>query len=68
MIQAWDLGPEQAVGSQSIKVPAAEKREFDACKRVVGRKRHIAVDTDVLNGLSEHPHMSMCGWPRKSPK
>ena len=34
------------VDSQSIKAPAAEKRGFDAGKRVVGRKRHIAVDTD----------------------
>lgn len=32
--------------SQSIKAPAAEKRGFDAGKKVVGRKRHIAVDTD----------------------
>ncbi len=34
------------VDSQSIKAPAAEKRGFDAGKKVVGRKRHIAVDTD----------------------
>ncbi len=34
------------VDSQSIKAPAAEKCGFDAGKRVVGRKRHIAVDTD----------------------
>lgn len=34
------------VYSQSIKAPAAEKRGFDAGKKVVGRKRHIAVDTD----------------------
>jgi putative transposase len=33
------------VDSQSIKAPAAEKRGFDAGKKVVGRKRHIAVDT-----------------------
>src|SRR3954462_10174722 len=31
--------------SQSIKAPAADKRGFDAGKKVVGRKRHIAVDT-----------------------
>lgn len=34
------------VDSQSIKAPAAEKRAFDAGKKVLGRKRHIAVDTD----------------------
>ena len=39
--------PTAAVGdSQSIKAPAAQKRGFDAGKKVVGRKRHIAVDTD----------------------
>ena len=34
------------VDSQSIKAPTAEKRGFDAGKKVFGRKRHIAVDTD----------------------
>jgi putative transposase len=34
------------VDSQSVKAPSAEKRGFDAAKKVVGRKRHIAVDTD----------------------
>lgn len=34
------------VDSQSIKAPVAEQRGFDAGERVVGRKRHIAVDTD----------------------
>ncbi|MBE7728280.1 IS5 family transposase [Komagataeibacter sp. FXV3] len=34
------------VDSQSIKAPAAETRGFDAGKKVVGRKRHIVVDTD----------------------
>jgi hypothetical protein len=34
------------VDSQSIKAPAAERRGFDAGKIVIGRKRHIAVDTD----------------------
>jgi putative transposase len=31
---------------QSIKAPSAGERGFDAGKKVVGRKRHIAVDTD----------------------
>ena len=34
------------VDSQSMKAPAAKQRGFDAGKRVVGHKRHIAVDTD----------------------
>jgi transposase len=34
------------VDSQSVKAPAAETRGFDAGKKVFGRKRHIAVDTD----------------------
>ena len=32
--------------SQSVKAPAAKKRGYDAAKKIVGRKRHIAVDTD----------------------
>ena len=32
--------------SQTVKAPSAEKRGFDAAKKIVGRKRHIAVDTD----------------------
>src|SRR5437763_10400665 len=34
------------IDSQSVKAPAARKRGYDAAKKVVGRKRHIAVDTD----------------------
>jgi transposase len=34
------------VDSQSIKAPSAETRGYDAAKKIVGRKRHIAVDTD----------------------
>jgi transposase len=34
------------IDSQSVKAPAAEVRGFDAAKKIVGRKRHIAVDTD----------------------
>lgn len=36
----------EVIDSQSIKAPSAEKRGFDAAKKIVGRKRHIAVDTD----------------------
>jgi putative transposase len=32
--------------SQSVKAPAARRRGYDAGKKIVGRKRHIAVDTD----------------------
>lgn len=32
--------------SQTVKAPAAGERGYDANKKIVGRKRHIAVDTD----------------------
>jgi transposase len=32
--------------SQSVKPPHAKTRGYDAGKKIVGRKRHIAVDTD----------------------
>ena len=34
------------IDSQSVKAPGAEARGYDAGKKIVGRKRHIAVDTD----------------------
>ncbi|WP_081762632.1 IS5 family transposase [Xanthobacter sp. 126] len=34
------------IDSQTIKAPQAEARGYDAGKKIVGRKRHIAVDTD----------------------
>ena len=34
------------VDSQSVKAPEAKTRGYDAGKKIVGRKRHIAVDTD----------------------
>lgn len=34
------------IDSQSVKAPAARQRGYDAAKKVAGRKRHIAVDTD----------------------
>ena len=34
------------IDSQSVKAPAAEERGYDAGKKVVGRKRHVVVDTD----------------------
>jgi putative transposase len=43
-----DVEPSAAViDSQSVKAPAAHgTRGFDGAKKIVGRKRHIAVDTD----------------------
>ena len=34
------------VDSQTVKAPMAAERGYDAGKKIVGRKRHIAVDTD----------------------
>ncbi len=34
------------IDSQSVQAPSADKRGYDAAKKIVGRKRHIAVDTD----------------------
>ena len=34
------------IDSQSIKAPHAKTRGYDAGKKIVGRKRYIAVDTD----------------------
>ena len=45
--QRREANPSAAViESQSIKAPHAQKRGYDAGKKIVGRKRHIAVDTD----------------------
>lgn len=42
-----EASPEGGVlDSQTVKAPAAQERGFDGGKRIVGRKRHIAVDTD----------------------
>lgn len=32
--------------SQSVKAPAAKERGYDGGKKITGRKRHVAVDTD----------------------
>jgi hypothetical protein len=34
------------IDSQSVKAPHGETRGYDAGKKIVGRKRHIAVDPD----------------------
>lgn len=42
-----EASPSAAViDSQSVKAPHGKTRGYNACKTVVGRKRHIAVDTD----------------------
>lgn len=42
-----EASPSAAViDSQSVKAPQAETRGYDAGKKIVGRKRHIVVDTD----------------------
>jgi putative transposase len=42
-----EASPEGGVlDSQTVKAPAAKERGFDGGKRIVGRKRHVAVDTD----------------------
>ncbi|MFC0146587.1 IS5 family transposase [Sphingobium scionense] len=44
--QGREQSPSAAViDSQSVKAPSARERGFDAAKKIVGRKRHIAVDT-----------------------
>jgi transposase len=45
--QGREASPSAAViDSQSVKAPSPQERGFDAGKKIVGRKRHIAVDTD----------------------
>lgn len=34
------------IDSQSVKAPSAGKRGYDAGKKIAGRKRHIAGDTE----------------------
>ncbi len=34
------------INSQAVKAPSADKRGYDAAQKTVGRKRHIALDTD----------------------
>jgi putative transposase len=46
-IQGREASPTGGViDSQSVKAPEAKTRGYDAGKKIVGRKRHIAVDTD----------------------
>ena len=45
--QGREVSPSAGIlDSQSIKAPHTRKRGFDAGKKIVGRMRHIAMDTD----------------------
>lgn len=47
MCSGREVVPTAAVmDSQSVKAPSAHERGYDANKKISGRKRHIAVDTD----------------------
>jgi len=42
-----EASPSAAViDSQTVKAPFADARGYDANKKIIGRKRHVAVDTD----------------------
>jgi hypothetical protein len=43
--------------SQSVKAPAASERGFDDGKKIIGRKRHIAVD----GSHHRHRNLPKCG-------
>ena len=46
-IEGRAVSPTAAIlDSQSVKAPTAAQRGYDAGKKITGRKRHIAVDTD----------------------
>ena len=50
--------------SQTVKAPHAKTRGYDANKKIVGRKRHIAVDTDgrlLMVNLTTAGHLRQCG-------
>ncbi|MBT9160537.1 MAG: hypothetical protein DDT26_01824 [Dehalococcoidia bacterium] len=54
--QAREQSPGAAVvDSQSIKAPMAQKRGYDAGKKVLGRKRHIAGRLEKLSHLKRVP-------------
>jgi putative transposase len=40
--------------SQTVKVPHADTRGYDAIKKIVGRKRHIVADTDGRLPMVNH--------------
>jgi hypothetical protein len=52
------------VDSQSVKAPHAGTRRYDTGKKIVGRKRHIAVDTDgrlLMVKLDDGGHLRQRG-------
>lgn len=69
-VHGWFREQAQRFLFQSIKVPHAQTGGYDAGKKVVGRKRHIAVDMDgrllMINlasaGISDSAGAQMI-WP-----
>ncbi len=54
------------IDSQSVKAPApGAERGFDGAKKIVGRKRRIAVDSDGRAARRSHPGQR-CRQPRRS--
>ncbi len=55
------------IDSQTIKAPMADKRRYDAEKKTVGRKRHVAVDADgrllAVNLITADISDSAGRWP-----
>ena len=50
------------IDSQTVKAPSAAARGYDAGKKIVGRKRHIAVDTELfMQDGARHRPESMPG-------
>ena len=64
--QGREVSPSAGIlDSQSIKAPHTRKRGFDAGKKIVGRMRHIAMDTDGRLLMGTRPRGPPCeeGWP-----
>src|SRR5580700_7074498 len=59
------------IDSQSVKAPEAKTRGYDAGKKIVGRKRHIAVDTDGTTSRrwakAENPSAASASRRRSGP-
>jgi transposase len=70
--QGREASPSAAViDSQSVKAPHGEMRGYDAGKKIVGRKRHIAVDTDgrlLMVNLTTADISDSAGDPQYDPQ
>ena len=58
------------IGSLSVKVPHAKTRGYVAGKKIIGRKRHIAVDTDgrLLMVTADIPDSAGAHLARHNPR